>query len=92
MESSNNQQDLNEEQPQNQETRNEEQSQPEEEKAEEKIEENKAEEIKTEEKKPKQERKVDKDCAVCFLIMVEPVQLPCKHVFCRECLRNFFTF
>ena len=24
--------------------------------------------------------------------MIEPVQLPCKHVFCRECLYNFFTF
>jgi len=37
-----------------------------------------------------EEKKIDVDCAVCYTIMVEPVTLPCKHTFCRECLRSFF--
>ena len=32
----------------------------------------------------------DCECMVCFVTMVEPVTLPCKHTFCMQCLGEFF--
>ena len=31
---------------------------------------------------------VEKDCPICYTLMVEPIQLPCKHYFCHRCARN----
>ena len=39
---------------------------------------------------PEEAEEIDTECFICFTIMVEPVTLPCKHTFCRECLRKFF--
>jgi len=32
------------------------------------------------------------DCAICMLVIVEPTQLPCKHIFCKECARTSMNF
>ena len=33
---------------------------------------------------------IDKDCPVCFNIMIEPCRIPkCKHVFCVSCVEQF---
>ena len=31
------------------------------------------------------------ECQVCMTIMVEPVKLPCGHVFCAQCIQVFFV-
>ena len=29
---------------------------------------------------------VNKDCPICYTVMVKPCKLPCSHLFCTECL------
>ena len=35
---------------------------------------------------------VDPECAICMLIMVNPTELPCKHVFCQGCAKASLGF
>lgn len=35
---------------------------------------------------------LEPDCAVCMQIMVTPVELPCKHVFCKGCCHATLGF
>ena len=32
------------------------------------------------------------DCAICMLVIVEPIQLPCKHIFCKGCAEASLKF
>ena len=32
---------------------------------------------------------VDGDCAICLDLLQGPLQTPCRHLFCGECIRNF---
>ena len=41
-------------------------------------------------KAPVQCHDYDAECMICFVTMVEPVTLPCKHTFCMQCLSDFF--
>ena len=36
--------------------------------------------------KSKEQDEVEKDCCICYEIMVEPIRLQCKHRFCASCL------
>ena len=38
-----------------------------------------------------QPSKIDKDCAICLNIMVEPCKLLCGHRFCFKCLEKAFV-
>ena len=38
------------------------------------------------------ELEVPVDCAVCMLVIVRPVKLPCKHIFCKGCAEACMKF
>ena len=37
-----------------------------------------------------QQEQIEKDCAICFMIMVEPTQYPCGHRFCLQCTQHLY--
>ena len=44
-----------------------------------------------EEKKISESDLHDKDCSICFTIMVEPIKLECNHRFCIQCISKLFV-
>lgn len=33
----------------------------------------------------------DETCSVCFGSLEDPVQTPCQHLFCKECIMNILS-